>query len=416
MVSVGVSGQGIKTLFYNSPAIPCSSNSNTVEVKLQCRNLNQIVGFKGSMNWDTTKFSFNKIDTTGFLFSQGLIYNNLPDFLSKGILNYIWVNSTSLNTNFSDSTTLITVTLNVLDPNIDTSKICFYNNYYNSTSGNYITTSPEIARDSNGFGVHCEDTSFLSGTINFYDTVYITQSGGTLTANNNCNVISYQWYKNNIAMQGATSKKCIITSTDLYKVKINYANGSSVTSIAKNFTLPLKLLSFSAQKENNNVLLNWQTANEVNVSHFNIQRSFPEQSGVKDFITIGNAKAQNKSSNEYSFYDSPPVEGLGVVYYRIQSIDFDGKTSYSETRTINLKPQTSNSVSIYPNPAKDFVSVECKGAKELMIVDYLGRVVFQSTSIRQQLTVNTKQFNKGVYIVKVIMNNGDVKTEKLIVE
>jgi hypothetical protein len=48
-----------------------------------------------------------------------------------------------------------------------------------------------------------------------------------------------------------------------------------------------------------NVAVNWTTANEINVSHFNIQRS----SNGKDFINIGKVKANNKNYNEYSFTD-----------------------------------------------------------------------------------------------------------------
>jgi len=185
-------------------------------------------------------------------------------------------------------------------------------------------------------------------------------------------------------------------------------------------TVPLKMINYklliinepSLQGTKQSVENFWTTANEVNVSHFNVQRSTND----KDFITIGKVAAQNKNSNEYTFYDSPPVEGLGVVYYRIESIDFDGKKQYSEIRTLNIKPQTLNGVGIFPNPAKAFVTVECKGAKELLMIDYLGKVVYRSTVSSRPLTINTKQFVKGIYVVKVILNDGELKTEKLIVE
>lgn len=73
-------------------------------------------------------------------------------------------------------------------------------------------------------------------------------------------------------------------------------------------------------------------------------------------------------------------------------------------------------VNIYPNPAKDIVTIECAGARELLIIDYLGRTVYRSTVNSLPLSINTKQFAKGIYVVKAIMNNGDIKTEKLVVE
>jgi hypothetical protein len=173
--------------------------------------------------------------------------------------------------------------------------------------------------------------------------------------------------------------------------------------------LPLKLLSFSAQKESNNVLLNWQTANEVNVSHINVQRSV----NSRDFIDIGKV---NASCCAYSFVDGQQSTVDRQLYYRLEIVDKDGSKTYSEIKSVDRRPSTVNSISVYPNPAKDLVTIECAGVKELLIIDYLGREVYRSTVDSRPLTVNTKQFNKGIYVIKAIMNNGAIKTEKLVVE
>jgi hypothetical protein len=163
-----------------------------------------------------------------------------------------------------------------------------------------------------------------------------------------------------------------------------------------------------------NVLLQWQTANEVNVSHFNIQRSINN----KEFITIGKVSANNKSYNNYKFIDVqfPSLEGLGVGYYRIESVDNDGRKQYSTIQHINFQHPTSNIV-VFPNPAKEQVTITCKDAKELLIIDYLGKEVYSKKIINNQASIiNVQRFPKGVYVVKVIMTNGDIKTEKLVVE
>ena len=178
--------------------------------------------------------------------------------------------------------------------------------------------------------------------------------------------------------------------------------------------LPLKILSFTAQKENNNVLLNWQTANEVNVSHINIQRS----ANGNEFTTIGNV---NASCCTNSYTDNSPLSavngGLLTIYYRLEIVDKDGSKTYSEVKNVELGIRNLG-VSIYPNPVllSSRINIECKDAKEVMIIDYLGKEVYRSTVDSRPLTVNTKQFSKGIYIVKAVMNNGAIKTEKLVVE
>ncbi len=176
-------------------------------------------------------------------------------------------------------------------------------------------------------------------------------------------------------------------------------NGGSDIWIIKlnNSVLPLKMMSYELKMntENSTSLRGrkisveniWTTATEINVSHFNIQRS----TNSKDFITIGKVKAYNKNFNEYSFIDQLITKDQDpkTLYYRIESVDFDGKKQYSEIRNVELGIGN-NELRIFPNPAKDFVTIECKGAKELLIIDYLGRIVFQSNNKNEHQTINTK--------------------------
>jgi hypothetical protein len=188
-------------------------------------------------------------------------------------------------------------------------------------------------------------------------------------------------------------------------------------------TVPLKFISYSVSipllggVRGGSIENIWQTANEINVSHFNIQRS----TNGKDFTTIGKVSANNKSYNEYSFIDDSPLSTVDskqlTLYYRIESVDKDGKVNYSPTRTLNFKPQTLNGICVYPNPAKDNLTIQCKGAKELFIIDYLGKEVYSKKIINnQESIINVQRFPKGIYAVKAIMANGEIKTEKIIIQ
>jgi hypothetical protein len=160
----------------------------------------------------------------------------------------------------------------------------------------------------------------------------------------------------------------------------------------------------------------WQTANEVNVSHFNIQRSV----NGKDFMTIGKVVANNKSYNEYKFIDDSQQStvngGLSTVDYRIESVDKDGKKQYSQTRNLDLKSKILNGVSIYPNPAKSILTINCVGMKELNIINSLGQTVIHRTISNNVYQLNIQSLSKGLYLLNIITTKNNVYNEKLIVQ
>ena len=82
------------------------------------------------------------------------------------------------------------------------------------------------------------------------------------------------------------------------------------------------------------MLLNWQTTNEIDVSHFNIQRSI----NGKNFTTIGKI---NASCCKYYFTDDklPMTTDKLTLYYRLEIVDKDGSKQYSYVMVVNLKPQ-----------------------------------------------------------------------------
>jgi uncharacterized repeat protein (TIGR01451 family) len=195
---------------------------------------------------------------------------------------------------------------------------------------------------------------------------------------------------------------------------------NTASTIIKNATvLPLKIINYKASPtpskdgfNNWSVANNWQTTNEVNVSNFAIERS----TNGKVFEPIGKIPAHNKANNEYSFIDQLKAKDQlpNILYYRIASIDKDGSQQFSETKKVQLGSTTTQPISVYPNPATSIVNIECVDAKQIVIIDCLGRVVKQCSNSSQ--TINTTQFKKGIYVVKAILNSGEIKTEKLIVE
>ncbi len=171
--------------------------------------------------------------------------------------------------------------------------------------------------------------------------------------------------------------------------------------------LPLTLLQFSAQLQKNDGLLTWKTGSEQHTSHFEIERS----TDGRNFVKAGSAAAAGNSSSAqyYSFTDhSIDLLGVPVIYYRLKSIDLDGKFTYSRivALTINSQPST---IRIYPNPATErlalVISSEKKEKASYFVADPTGRIVYrgvaQLTEGRNTIDLHVAGWAAGTYSVTI---------------
>ena len=148
-------------------------------------------------------------------------------------------------------------------------------------------------------------------------------------------------------------------------------------------------------------MLQWKTTNEINTSHFEVQRS---KDGI-NFTKIGMVQAANITGiNNYFFTDAAPL--LGNNYYRLKQIDMDGRFTYSKIVTITFQ-SIINSLIIYPNPVVDWLYLQYPITTEmvaLQILDNKGAVVKTATLQgvgTQKVLVQT--LSKGMYWVRLIV-------------
>ena len=171
--------------------------------------------------------------------------------------------------------------------------------------------------------------------------------------------------------------------------------------------LPLNLINFSANKQNNVINLKWTTENEFNVSHFEIERSADGQT----FSKLADVAPANSSSlHNYSFIDVQPM--LGINFYRLKMIDIDGRFKYSGILKINSNGK--QIFEVYPNPVKDVMIVNgVKAGDEIKLLNIDGKILSQKLSLGQSITIDVSKYPSGVYFVQYF--DGEVlKNQKII--
>ncbi len=147
----------------------------------------------------------------------------------------------------------------------------------------------------------------------------------------------------------ATFLSAAFTSSDKFCLA-NTSGGSN--------PLPIKLVSFEAKKEENKILLTWETASEINNDHFEVTRSMDGKEW--EFLKLIKAVGNSHEHHYYSTEDENPIQG--PAYYRLTQVDFEGKT---ESFIVFVRMSSSFN-SLYPNPAIDQIVVE---AEDLNIDD-----------------------------------------------
>ena len=183
---------------------------------------------------------------------------------------------------------------------------------------------------------------------------------------------------------------------------------NSITKISFN-TLPVAISSFVATSNNNTIQTNWQTATELNTSHFIIQHS-TDGSSYKD---IGIVKAIGSGANSYAFTDKHPANGIN--YYRLQSVDKDGSSSYSKVVSAQFTVN-SNQLTVYPNPAKEAVTINGSHIASVQVIDNMGRVV-KVVSLKDATnpTLSISSLAAGVYHLRIQTSDGSVSGNQLII-
>ncbi|WP_186753544.1 glycine-rich domain-containing protein [Echinicola salinicaeni] len=134
------------------------------------------------------------------------------------------------------------------------------------------------------------------------------------------------------------------------------------------------------------VLLNWSLLQEVDISHYIIERSV---NGVQDFKVIGNVGIQLDGDLQYEFLDNKLPDTGGRVYYRVREVSISGKYSYSKTVSVQLPFRREKELwKVFPNPSNGHeVSIAYSG--ELKKAHPIQLTAYNSLFRSQEITADS---------------------------
>lgn len=240
----------------------------------------------------------------------------------------------------------------------------------------------------------------IGGTLNFNQNntlaldaasiVYIL-SGGTLTA-------THPTPNELLTINGVTKYDGKTDGTISGPVAATAMTGPSPSGFTM-VTLPVSFVDFSAGRSNGTVRLEWNTANENNNSHFEIERS----ANGSDWEAIGNVAAGILSSDSYTYTDE--AAPAAQTQYRIRQVDLDGNFGYSKVALVGAIATTAAQATIVASGKTVSIFPENGSGSRLVVrlITMGGQVLqqqsFEATAGRIDLNLSTSA--TGVYIVQV---------------
>jgi endonuclease I len=184
------------------------------------------------------------------------------------------------------------------------------------------------------------------------------------------NYVAYNGTGSNVTItnlaQGTTYYYAVIEYNGWYTTA-NYQLTGYLNSNAT--TLPVDLTAFTATKQNETVLLNWNTASEMNNRLFSIERSYD----AENWEEIGTVEGAGTSAKQtrYQFPDIQPLSSIGYspssIYYRLKQTDYDGKQTHSTVLSVAWN-NTAAIVEVAPNPFTESLRISINSSESAKVM------------------------------------------------
>lgn len=162
-------------------------------------------------------------------------------------------------------------------------------------------------------------------------------------------------------------------------------------------TLAAHPLTFTATLKNNTAQLTWSTATPGAVQNFIVEHS----TNKLNWETIAMILPVTTAEKQYQFLHNHLAAGAN--YYRIKITRNNGSVYYSETKKLDLPVANNNTVSVFPNPASDYIIIST-AKKELLNVSLLndkGQLI-KSIKAYSNSRLSLSGLPRGIYFINAM--------------
>ncbi|MCU0342799.1 MAG: T9SS type A sorting domain-containing protein [Ignavibacterium sp.] len=171
--------------------------------------------------------------------------------------------------------------------------------------------------------------------------------------------------------------------------------------------VPVELSAFSANVNNNNVVLNWTTETELNNQGFEVERKLTDG----QFITIGHVQGHGTTTDrqQYSFTDKDVQ--AGSYSYRLKQIDYDGTFEYSNAIEVEVNSVVEFALGQnYPNPFNPTTTINFSLAEPTFVKLAIYNLLGEEVQVLKNENMNAGSYNvsfdaaslpSGLYLYKI---------------
>jgi hypothetical protein len=178
--------------------------------------------------------------------------------------------------------------------------------------------------------------------------------------------------------------------------------------------LPVELVKFEAEKENETTRLEWETAAEINSDYFSIQKS---TNGI-EFTEFDQVSAAGLSTEAVSYYSYDFTPSAGNNYYKLVAIDLDQTFEESDVKVVNFTAaeDIELSMKIYPNPTRSVANFNFDAPEDgiygIKIFNIVGKLVYSANVIgvigNGEFSINVSTFESGKYFIQLASPSGEI--------